>query len=167
MATVDMTAGTVVHGSRNGNTSTMYLIQKELDFAAAATAKGSALAASDVIQVLDVPAGSLVWAAGFEVTSVHTGTSTDTAFDFGITGGNVDAFVDGFDFDGASVGDLSAIAAGTQADGPVLVSTNDTIDVLIQAMTGTTTGGKIRCWALISDIAGDVNVGPGVAAPGS
>ena len=91
-----------------------YLIQGDLNFATAASDKGSALAASDVIPGLTIPAGIL--AAGFEVTTAHAGTSTNT-FDFGITGGDVDKFVDGFDFDGASVDDYGFKAAQT----PVVV----------------------------------------------
>ena len=80
--------------------------------------------------------------AGLEVTEAHAGTSTNTDFDFGITGGDLDNFVDGFDFDGASVGDYAFKAGQT----PVLIrNTSDTIDVEIQAMTGTTTGGSSAC----------------------
>ncbi len=84
------------------------------------------------------------------MTTVHAGTSTDTAFDFGVTGGDVDNFVDGFDFDGASAGDYSPQAA---AFNPVIVGgTADTIDILLQAMTGTTTAGVVRCYAVLMDI---------------
>ena len=77
-------------------------------------------------------------------------TSSDTDFDFGITGGDLDNFVDGFDFDGASVGDYAPTPA---AYAPVIVGgTSDTIDIEIQAMTGTTTGGKLRLFAICMDI---------------
>lgn len=125
-----------------------YMIQTEVDFAVAASDKGTALAASDVIPALTVGGPALIMAAGFEVTEAHAGTSTDTAFDLGITGGDTDAFVDGFDFDGASVGDYTPAAAG----GMQVVAADDTIDILLQAMTGTTTGGKVRVWAIVMDI---------------
>jgi hypothetical protein len=126
-----------------------YLLSAELNFATAASDKGTALAANDVIPGLTIPANTLIMCAGFEVTSAHTGTSTDTDFDFGITGGDLDNFVDGFDFDGASVGDYAFKAGQT----PVLIGgTSDTIDVEIQAMTGTTTGGKIRMFAVCLDV---------------
>jgi hypothetical protein len=144
----------VSHGA-NANGRQPYYIQHELDFATAVTDKGTALAASDVIPVLTIPANTVILSAGFEVTGAHTGTSTDCALDFGLTGGDVDAFVDGFDFDAASVGDYSQPAAGT----PVVVGgTADTIDVLIAAQTGTTLTGKLRCWAVCMDIddVGDV-----------
>ena len=127
-----------------------YYIQHELNFATAVTDKGTALAANDVIPGLTIPANTVILHAGFEVTEAHAGTSSDTDFDFGITGGDLDNFVDGFDFDGASVG---AYAPTPAAYAPVIVGgTSDTIDIEIQAMTGTTTGGKIRMFAVCMDI---------------
>ena len=126
-----------------------YLLSAELDFAQAVTDKGTALAANDVIPGLTIPANTLIMCAGLEVTEAHAGTSTDTDFDFGITGGDLDNFVDGFDFDGASVGDYAFKAGQT----PVLIGgTSDTIDIEIQAMTGTTTGGKLRMFAVCMDV---------------
>ena len=126
-----------------------YMIQADLNFATAASDKGTALAANDVIPGLTIPANTLILAAGFEVTTAHAGTSTDTDFDFGVTGGDLDNFVDGFDFDGASVGDYAFKAGQT----PVLVGgTSDTIDIEIQAMTGTTTGGIIRMFAVCMNV---------------
>jgi len=126
-----------------------YLIQGDLNFATAASDKGTALAAADVIPGLTIPANTLILAAGFEVTTAHSGTSTNTDFDFGVTGGDVDNFVDGFDFDGASVGDYGFKAAQT----PVVVgSASDTIDLKITAMTGTTTAGVLRMFAVCMDI---------------
>ncbi len=126
-----------------------YFIQHTLDFAQAASEKGTALAANDVIPGLTIPANTVILHAGFEVTEAHAGTSTDTDFDFGITGGDLDNFVDGFDFDGASVGDYAFKAGQT----PVLVGgTSDTIDIEIQAMTGTTTGGIIRMFAVCMNV---------------
>jgi len=126
-----------------------YLIQADLNFATAVSDKGTALAANDVIPGLTIPANTLIMCAGFEVTTVHSGTSTDTDFDFGITGGDLDNFVDGFDFDGASAGDYAFKAGQT----PVLIGgTSDTIDIEIQAMTGTTTGGVIRMFAVCMDV---------------
>ena len=147
MATVDLSI------AQTGNTPRgrkPYYVQNSVNFATAASSKGTALAASDVIKAITVPANTLILHAGFEVTTAHAGTSTDTAFDFGVTGGDVDNFVDGFDFDGASVG---AYAPTPAAYSPVIVGgTSDTIDIEIQAMTGTTTGGKLRLFAICMDI---------------
>ena len=79
-----------------------YFIQHEINFATAVTDKGTALAAGDVVPGLTIPANTVILHAGFEVTAAHAGTSTDCTLDLGITGGDLDNFVDGFDFDGAS-----------------------------------------------------------------
>ena len=146
MATVDLSISARGNHPRGRKP---YMIQNEINFATAATSKGTALAAADIIKCLTVPAESVVLHAGFEVTAAHAGTSSDTAFDFGITGGDLDNFVDGFDFDGASVGDYAFKAGQT----PVLIGgTSDTIDIEIQAMTGTTTGGKVRMFAVCMNV---------------
>lgn len=158
MATVDMTTGTVGYAASSVR-KVAYRVSKVVDFEAAATEKGSALAAADVIQVLDVPANSVVIAAGMKVIAAHAGTSTDTAFDLG-TAANADQFVDGFDYDGAAVG-----AQATALMAPLWVAADDTIDITLQAMTGTTTGGKIEVWAVLVDANGTEV--PTVAAVGS
>jgi hypothetical protein len=128
-----------------------YMIEYELDIAQAVTDKGSALAAADVIPGLTIPAYTLVLAAGWEVLEVHTGTSTDADWDFGVSGGDVDNFVDGFAFDAAAVGDVAFKATQT----PVVIgATADTIDVRLTANTGTTLTGKLRLWAVCMDIDG-------------
>lgn len=160
---IDMTSGTATRLRADQYSNKVILVEKEVDFAAAATSKGSALAANDVIEVIDLPAGSMIMGAGFEVITEMTGTSTDLALDLGITGGDVDAFVDGFDYDAASVGDYSAVPAATVGY-KYIVGTADTLDILIQAQTNTFTGGKLRVWALIVDLTGRDN--PGLAGAG-
>ena len=81
------------------------MIQNTIDLAVATTSKGTALASADVYQCLSIPAGSVILHAGLQVVTVMTGTSTDTGYDLGITGGDVDNFVDGFDYDGAAAAD--------------------------------------------------------------
>lgn len=150
--------GTVGHQAYSGNTKLPYLIWNTIDLAAAVTAKGSALAQGDTIEAIALPAETLVLSAGFIVTSAMTGTSTDAAIDMGQTGGDVDQFVDGFDLDGASAGDYTAVPAAT---GPLVVSAADTLDLLIATQTNTITGGTLKCWALVVDI--DEQVAPGIA----
>ena len=147
MATVTTLTSTARGNSPRGRTP--YLVQNSVNFASAATAKGTALAAADIIQAITVPANTMVLDAGFEVTTVHAGTSSDCALDLGITGVDVDAYVDGFDFDAASAGAYT-VSAGS---GPLTVgATADTLDILIQAQTGTTTAGVIRVFALLLDV---------------
>lgn len=164
MATVDMTSGTVGHVTSDSYSAKPYFVERYVDLADVVTTKGSAIAQGDVIEVIDVPAGSVVWAAGFQVMSVMTGTSTDATLDFGITGGDVDSFVDGFDLDGAAANAYSAIPAGT-IGGKYLVTSNDTLDLLVVTQTGTITGGVLRVWAYIADVNGRSK--PGIATAGS
>ena len=126
-----------------------YFVEKTIDFAAAATAKGSALAAADIIEVIDVPAGTMVLNAGLQVTAVATGESNDTTVDLGITGVDADCFVDGFDLDAAAANAYAQNAAAFQ---PLIVGTADTIDLLIATATTAPTGGTVRVWALMCDI---------------
>jgi hypothetical protein len=165
MATIDM-AGTATIGHSGGTplNHRPYLIEREINLATAVTTKGSALAQADVIEALDVPAQSLILWAGAEKVSAMTGTSTDLTFDIGITGVDADAFVDGWDFDAAAVGDYGSIPGAT-IGGKYLVTANDTIDILFATQTGTVTGGKLRVWAVIMSVNGlDA---PGLAAAGS
>ena len=94
MATITTLAGAASAGRTVG--AVPYLVDVTVDFAAAATAKGSALAAADVIEALSVPANTVILNAGMEVITVLGGESSDTTFDLG-TGVDADNFVDGFD----------------------------------------------------------------------
>lgn len=127
-----------------------YFVEVEVDLAEAATAKGSALAAADVIPAITVPGNAVVMFAGMECTETPAG-GTGTVLDLGITGNDPDRFVDGFAFDSASAGDY-ATQANTGA--PVAIAAEDTIDVLIQAATTVSTSGKVRVYAVIMDIDG-------------
>jgi hypothetical protein len=127
------------------------LVDVTIDFAAAATAKGSALAAADVIECINVPANTLILNAGFEVITVLGGESNDTALDLGVTGVDADVFVDGFDGDAAAAGAYAQNAAAFQ---PVVIATADTIDLLIQAATTAPTSGEVRVWAVLMNIDG-------------
>jgi hypothetical protein len=126
-----------------------YMVEVEIDLAAAATAKGSALAANDVIEAITVGANTVVMFAGMEITAAPAGGDTCTV-DLGITGGDVDAFVDGFTVTGGSVGDYATLA---NTACPILVTTSDTIDMLVLGTTPDTSG-KIRVYAVLMDVDG-------------
>ena len=130
---------------------TPYVIDAIVDLAAAVTAKGSALAQADVIEVLALPAQCQILSCGCEVIEAHAGTSTDLTLDIGITGGNTDFVADGFDFDAAAVG---AVTSPVVAELPLYNATANTIDILLATMTSTTTGGKLRVWACIVPVDG-------------
>lgn len=161
MATIDLSSalGSGLHQANSGNVKTPYLMEKSVDLAAAATAKGSALAANDVIQVIDVPAQSIVLAAGLEVTTAQSGSSVLT-LDLGITGIDADAWVDGFDLVAATAGTYAQQPAAFQ---PIIVgATTDSIDLLIASLTDANTGGVVRVFAVIADAIDAVK--PGITA---
>ncbi len=125
------------------------LIQNEIDFAAAQTAKGSDLAAGDIIEALKIPKGTVVEWAAIQVVLATAGVTVMT-LDLGVTGGDPDGWVDGFDVFAAVADDYAALAAAAAA---VIITpaAGDTIDVLIKTLTTTLTAGKIRVIAKLAD----------------
>ena len=149
MATISMASTGTGHGQRT-NKRTPYLVEWYIDLADAVTAKGSALAQGDVIEAIKVPAGTQVLFAGLQVIEEMEGSSTDATIDMGITGGDVDAFVDGFDLDGAAAGAFASPATASITPA-TFVTTADTIDLLIATQTNTITGGVLRVFASLLD----------------
>jgi hypothetical protein len=118
-----------------------------LDFAAinaARTAAGAtALAAADVLQVINLPANAVVLSAGLEVVTTDASTAT---FDLGFTGGSP-AAANVYAND-AAIGTAGySIAALAN---PTAVGVADTIDLLINTAAPTT--GKIRVFAVVADV---------------
>lgn len=116
-----------------------------IDFAAAATAKGSALAAADIIQCIDVPADTVVLTAGIEMITALAGEHADTEFALGITGVDVDAFVDAWDPTAVVAGGYAPAAVSV----PVVVASADTIDLEITSASTAPTSGVIRVYAVM------------------
>jgi hypothetical protein len=147
MATVTTLAGGSVDGFTAGRMP--YFKEVLIDFAAAATAKGSALVATDVIEAISVPANTMILNAGFEIITVAGGESNDNTLDLG-TGADADVFVDGFDLDAAAAGAYAQNAAAFQ---PLVVGgTADTIDLTIVTATTAPTSGVVRVFAVLMDI---------------
>ena len=169
MATVDLSLAVpaaLTDSSATPNTSDtkkIYYIDANLDFAAAVTAKGSALAASDIIKVFKIPRKSVVLAAGLEyVTAVAGGVSVLTV-SLGVSSVSATSFLSGFDLFGASVG---AYPASNSAAYPVNVGTTDnTMDLTITTLTGALATGLVRVWAYCADTTRIEK--PGIAQPGS
>jgi len=147
-----MAITTLAGGATAGRTagSVPYLIDVQIDLAAAATAKGTALAAADIIEAVNVPANSVVLTAGIEVVTALAGESGDTRLLLGVTGGDVDAFVASWDATAAAAGAYAPAAATV----PVVFASADTIDIEIDAATTAPTGGVLRVWAVVMDIDG-------------
>ena len=107
-------------------------------------------ASGDIIQAINVPAETLVIAAGLEVL---TASSSSVTMDLGITGSTAghndpDCWVDGYDATGTGHAPMDA----TDAAAMLIVKTADTIDILIGGAQDT--AGKVRVWALMCDISG-------------
>ena len=143
MATYTVTGvgGTTGHPS-NGRTP--YLVENTINLDTFNPAQ------NDVVQAIDVPAETLVMAAGVEVL---VACSASVVLDVGITGSTAgfsdpDAFVDAYDATGASY------APRDVADGAPMLTCKvaDTIDVLVAGAQSTV--GKIRVWAVLCDISG-------------
>ena len=138
MATYNVTGvgGTTGHPS-NGRTP--YLVENTIDVSAVNGDAG--IDNGGILQSIDIPAETLVMEAGVEVL---TALSSSATMDIGITGGDVDIYVDG-DTNATGYGTLTATARH-------LASSADTLDVLIGGAASS--AGKIRVWAVMCDVAG-------------
>lgn len=131
------------------NVKIPYVIYKEIDIAAAVTAKGSALAAADVIEAVRVPNNTLLIGGWAQKTVALTGTVSVLTLNVGVTGVNATAYANGWDAFGAAVLGYSAPTALT----PVIVSTvgSDTVDITLASLTGTLLTGKILVAVIVVD----------------
>ncbi len=120
----------------------------ELDFAAIVAARAAAgataLAATDTLQVINLPAYCVVLAAGLNVVSAET-TNTTATFDFGFTGGSPAA---------ANVycDDFASNAVAMDSDNlanPTVIKTADTIDILLN--TAVPANAVVKAWAIVAD----------------
>ena len=137
MATFDKTGqgGTTGHPA-NGRTP--YLVENTVDFSSFDPA------ANDIVQMLDIPAESIVMNAGLEVLTVSPSSVT---LDMG-DGDTADIYVDGLDSTSAG---YSAIHQDVLSTGKIYASA-DTIDIKVIGAQDTT--GKVRAWAVVCDISG-------------
>ena len=150
MATYDVTGPGGVNrpGRYNPGIRTPYLVENTIDVSAINGDSGSAQ--NDVLQCIDLPAETLIMAAGVEVL---TACSSSVVIDIGTTGSSAgfldpDAFVDAYDATGASYAPRDVADAAPM----VIAKTADTLDALMAGAAST--AGKIRVWAVLCDIAG-------------
>ena len=150
MATYNVTGpgGTNRPGRYNPGVRTPYLVENTIDISAINGDSGTAQ--DDVLQCLDVPAETLIMAAGVEVL---TACSSSVVIDIGTTGSSAgfldpDAFVDAYDATGASYAPRDVADAAPM----IICKTADTIDALMAGAASA--AGKIRVWAVLCDIAG-------------
>jgi hypothetical protein len=154
---IDMTVGGVANGAATSTNHKArlgaqmpYAVEFTLDFAEATTAKGSALAAGDVFQVIDVPANTMIHGAAAEVVTAVN--STVCTLDIDIAEG--DSFIDGGD--ATSTGFLAVGTNGLAPFGANTVnpaSAIDTIDVKIATAGDTAIAtGQVRVIAFFTDM---------------
>ena len=131
------------------NTTEVSKFEVTLDFAAIIAARlaagATALAATDTLQVLTLPAGSVILTAGLEVTTVETVNTTAT-FDFGFTGGSPAAA-------NAYANDLASNALAYDIEAlanPTAVTSADTIDLLLN--TAAPTNCVVRAFAIVANV---------------
>ena len=138
MATYNVTGvgGTTGHPS-NGRTP--YLVENTIDVSAVNGDSGTA--SGDILYALDIPAETLIMEAGVEVITALTSSVT---MDLGITGGDVDNFVDG-DTNATGYGTLTATAR-------LVVASANTLDILTGGASSS--AGKVRVWAVMCDVSG-------------
>ena len=91
---------------------------------------------------MDIPAETLIMEAGIEVI---TALSSSATMDMGITGGDVDIYVDG-DSNATGYATLTATARHIAASA-------DTLDILIGGADSS--AGKIRVFAVMCDVSGN------------
>ena len=152
MATVDQSSG--INGGTHPSRAIRkmpYKIETDVNLATVTTTKGSALATADVIQVLDIPAKSLLYAAGLEMVQVGDGGYT---IDMGVSTVDADNNVDGVTW-GSSIatGTITQHAAAYQ---PVVVGSDLTLDLTLATVSAVPTTGVFRAWAVLQDISNDL-----------
>jgi len=142
MATYDVTGPGGVNrpGRYNPGVRIPYLVENTIDISAINGDAGTA--ADDVLQVIDLPAETLVMEAGIEVITALSGS---VKLDLGITGGDVDIYADNT----ANTTGYSTLTATARH----VAATADTLDVLEASSTASSVG-KIRVWAVLCDVSG-------------
>ena len=142
MATYDVTGPGGVNrpGRYNPGVRIPYLVENTIDISAINGDAGTA--ADDVLQVIDLPAETLVMEAGIEVITALSGS---VKLDLGITGGDVDIYADNT----ANTTGYSTLTATARH----IAASADTLDVLEASSTASSVG-KIRVWAVLCDVSG-------------
>jgi hypothetical protein len=126
-----------------------------LDLAAIAAARSAAgaaaLASGDVLEVIPVPAKSLVMRVGYDVTTAEGAVAT---FDLG-DGSDTDGYLNDVDLNTVASG-VMALTLATGTPNTVAGYSNgkyysaaDTIDVLLNSAS--VDAAKVRIWALVAD----------------
>lgn len=157
MATIDLTDGQ--SGAGVVGRQAFYLMEKTLDWAEALDQhSATVISASDIFQVLDLPAEHMILHVGAEV--IAASTASTVTIDIDVAAG--DDMVDGAD--ATSTGYCAAGTegnigwSGTASSSHVTYvpryAATDTIDVTVASLSGVLDAGKVRVYALVADIGG-------------
>ena len=130
------------------NAPKAYCMSVDLNFAditAARVAAGAtAFATGDSLAVMQLPAKTLVLAAGIDVT---TADGTASTVDLGFTGGDVDAWVDGANAN--AVGSAVGLGTNTVTIATCYNAAAETLDLLM--LTAPQDNSVMRVWAVVVD----------------
>ena len=126
----------------------VHKFEVELDFAAIVAARlaagATALAAADTLQVISLPAYSVVLTAGLNIVTAETVNTTAT-FDFGYTGGSpaaANVYCDN------TASNAVAMDSDNLAN-PTVIMAADTIDILLN--TAVPTNAVVKAWAIVAN----------------
>lgn len=139
------------HGKTYGRNSRAmpYLVEQTINFADQnIDANGS------TIECVDIPANSVLMFAGIEVTTALTNTASDATVDMGLSGGDADSWVDGFDIDGASAGTYATVLVATA--NPQMVDAATPLKLTFAGTAGTISAGVLRVFAVVMPV-GDLD----------
>jgi hypothetical protein len=157
MATFDLTLGSTKSSTAADSIAALpdvrkqaYMVEATLDISKIAS---YTCTNGDVFEVLEIPAGTFIVAAGAEVLTAFNGTTPTVDIDFA-AGDDI--------VDGQSVTSTGYLAAGSngganntaQSTFTQLVTTTDTIDVKLICAAANVTSGVIRVYAIVVDVDG-------------
>ena len=157
MATFDLTLGSTRSSTAANSIASLpdvrkqaYMVEATLDISKIAN---YTCTNGDVFEVLEIPAGTFIVAAGAEVLTAFNGTTPTVDIDFA-AGDDI--------VDGQSVTSTGYLAAGSngganntaQSTFTQLVTTTDTIDVKLICAAANVTSGVIRVYAIVVDVDG-------------
>lgn len=144
-----------LHPSRATNVQVPYVISRVVDWSKVLAAKGSALVAADVVEVLRIPAESVVMGVWTKVDTAADATTLTLHVGNGV---DPDEYV--VSLDAKTPGYAPDLNSDTTYK---LYSAADTIDITFATLTGTLTSGKVLVSALVCDIARVKERVPGIA----
>ena len=149
MANINLKQGGSAAGLGMCATATPGIVSVRVTGAQAAAAKGSALAAADIIYVADIPAHTMVRGVTLAVKTADTGTTL--TFDLG-DAGSADEFVDGAD--GTTAG---YYVQGTNGlfDVAKLYAAADVIDLTVKTIGSANDDWEVEILFEVADYTGN------------